>query len=101
MLEKARRSAPTNPEVLRAVASYYRDTGQYEEAVRILEDLHAERREHARGTGIFLRSGRQRASGRATIMAQRQAERHGISRSNSMPHKPCSMLGSSTKPRPC
>ncbi len=40
MLEKARRSAPTNPEVVRAVASYYRDTGQYEEAVRILEDLH-------------------------------------------------------------
>jgi tetratricopeptide (TPR) repeat protein len=40
MLEKARRSAPTNPEVVRAVASYYRDTGQYQEAVRILEDLH-------------------------------------------------------------
>jgi tetratricopeptide (TPR) repeat protein len=41
MLERARRSAPTNPEVLRAVASYYRDTGQYETAIRILEDLHA------------------------------------------------------------
>jgi tetratricopeptide (TPR) repeat protein len=26
--------------VLRAVASYYRDTGQYDEAIRILEDLH-------------------------------------------------------------
>ena len=41
MLERARRSAPANPEVLRAVASYYRDTGQYEEAIRILEDVHA------------------------------------------------------------
>ena len=41
MLERARRSAPTNPEVLRAVASYYRDTGQYDQAIRILEDLHA------------------------------------------------------------
>jgi tetratricopeptide (TPR) repeat protein len=41
MLENARRSAPTNPEVLRAVASYYRDTGQYDSAIRILEDLHA------------------------------------------------------------
>jgi tetratricopeptide (TPR) repeat protein len=41
MLERARRSAPTNPEVLRAVASYYRDTGQYQEAIHILEDLHA------------------------------------------------------------
>ena len=41
MLERARRSAPSNPEVLRAVASYYRDTGQYDEAIRILEDLHA------------------------------------------------------------
>ncbi len=41
MLERARNSAPTNPEVLRAVSSYYRDTGQYEMAIRILEDLHA------------------------------------------------------------
>jgi tetratricopeptide (TPR) repeat protein len=41
MLEKARRSAPTNPEVLRAVASYYRDTGHYDEAIRILEGLQA------------------------------------------------------------
>ena len=41
MLERARHSAPTNPEILRAVASYYRDTGEYDEAIRILEDLHA------------------------------------------------------------
>lgn len=41
MLEKARRSAPSNPEVVRAVASYYRDTGDYKSAVRMLEDLHA------------------------------------------------------------
>ena len=40
MLESARRSAPTNPDVVRAVASYYRDTGHYKEAVRALEDLH-------------------------------------------------------------
>ena len=39
MLENARRSAPTNPEVVRAVASYYRDTGHYEEAIHALEDL--------------------------------------------------------------
>lgn len=39
MLERARHSAPNNPEVLRAVASYYRDTGQYREAIRVLEDL--------------------------------------------------------------
>jgi len=41
MLERAQRSAPANPEVLRAVASYYRDMGQYDAAIRILEDLHA------------------------------------------------------------
>ncbi|MGO8794140.1 MAG: tetratricopeptide repeat protein, partial [Candidatus Sulfotelmatobacter sp.] len=41
MLENARRTAPQNPEVLRAVASYYRDTGQYQESIKILEDLHA------------------------------------------------------------
>ena len=41
MLEKARRAAPKNPEVLRAVASYYRDTGHYDQAIHILEDLQA------------------------------------------------------------
>jgi tetratricopeptide (TPR) repeat protein len=41
MLERARRSAPTNPEVVRAIASYYRDAGQYEEAIRVLGDLHS------------------------------------------------------------
>lgn len=41
MLEHARRTSPNNPEVLRAVASYYRDTGQYQESIKILEALHA------------------------------------------------------------
>ncbi len=41
MLESARRSAPNNPEVVRAVASYYRDTGHYDQAIHILEELHA------------------------------------------------------------
>jgi tetratricopeptide (TPR) repeat protein len=40
MLETARRSAPNNPEVLRAVASYYRDTGHYDQAIQVLEGLH-------------------------------------------------------------
>ena len=68
MLEKARHSAPNNPEVVRAVASYYRDTGQYQEAVHALEDLHSKDREHARGTGIFLCAGRQRPRGRRALM---------------------------------
>lgn len=41
MLDKALRSAPTNPEVVRAVASYYRDTGHYDDAVHLLENLQA------------------------------------------------------------
>jgi tetratricopeptide (TPR) repeat protein len=41
ILERARHSAPNNPEILRAVASYYRDTGHYDQAIRILADLHA------------------------------------------------------------
>ena len=41
MLERARKTAPSNPEVLRAVASYYRDTGHYAEAIKLLEGLHA------------------------------------------------------------
>jgi tetratricopeptide (TPR) repeat protein len=41
MLEHARRSAPSNPEVVRAVAAYYRDTGHYDQAIRALEDLHS------------------------------------------------------------
>ena len=39
MLERARSSAPENPEVLRAVASYYRDTGKYDEAIRVLQGV--------------------------------------------------------------
>jgi tetratricopeptide (TPR) repeat protein len=39
MLDRARQSEPNNPEVLRAVASYYRDTGKYDEAIHILEGL--------------------------------------------------------------
>ncbi len=39
MLERARQSAPNNPEVLRAVASYYRDNGQYDAAIKILKGL--------------------------------------------------------------
>jgi tetratricopeptide (TPR) repeat protein len=39
MLERARKSAPNNPDVVRAVASYYRDTGHYDEAIKALESL--------------------------------------------------------------
>ena len=39
MLERARQSAPKNPEVLRAVAAYYRDTGQYGPAIQILKGI--------------------------------------------------------------
>ena len=41
MLERARRSSPSNPEVLRAIAAYYRDTNNYEAAVRTLERVHS------------------------------------------------------------
>jgi len=39
MLERARQSAPTNPEVLRAVAGYYRDAGDYSSAIQLLQGL--------------------------------------------------------------
>lgn len=39
MLERARQSAPTNPEVLRAVAAYYRDTGDYQSSIQILKSV--------------------------------------------------------------
>jgi tetratricopeptide (TPR) repeat protein len=41
MLERARRSAPNSPEVVRAVASYYRDTGHYDQAIKALQSLHS------------------------------------------------------------
>ncbi|HEY3974150.1 MAG TPA: tetratricopeptide repeat protein [Candidatus Sulfotelmatobacter sp.] len=41
MLEKARRAAPNNPEIVRAIASYYRDIDQYDQAIRSLEELHS------------------------------------------------------------
>src|SRR5262249_53549595 len=37
MLERARQSAPTNPEVLRAVAGYCRDVGDYTTAIQVLQ----------------------------------------------------------------
>jgi tetratricopeptide (TPR) repeat protein len=38
-LDRARRSAPHDPEILRSVAAYYRDNGQYDDAVRLLRSL--------------------------------------------------------------
>lgn len=39
MLERARSKAPKNPEVLRAVAAYYRETGQYDLALQTLQSV--------------------------------------------------------------
>jgi tetratricopeptide (TPR) repeat protein len=39
MLERARQSAPANPEVLRAVAAYYRDSGDYQSSIQILKSV--------------------------------------------------------------
>jgi len=39
MLDRARTSAPRDPDVLRSVASYYRDTGQYDLAISTLKSL--------------------------------------------------------------
>ena len=39
LLERARRRAPHDPEVLRSIAGYYRETNQYDEAIRILTSL--------------------------------------------------------------
>jgi tetratricopeptide (TPR) repeat protein len=38
-LEKARSRAPKDPEILRAIAGFHRDAGEYEDALRILEAL--------------------------------------------------------------
>jgi len=39
MLDRARQSAPTDSEVLRAVAAFYRDTGQYASSVEVLKSI--------------------------------------------------------------
>ena len=39
LLEKARSRAPHDPEVLRSIAAYYRDSNQYDDAIRILTSL--------------------------------------------------------------
>jgi len=76
MLERARRSAPTNPEVLRAVASYYRDTGQYAEAIRILEDLQAKDAGTLAELGYsYALAGNLRAAARNYEVAARRAPR--------------------------
>ena len=42
LLERARARAPRDPEILRAVAAYYRDTGQYDKAVATLKSVPSE-----------------------------------------------------------
>src|SRR6266478_1170028 len=42
LLDRARSTAPRDPDVLRSVASYYRDTGQYDLAVATLKALSSE-----------------------------------------------------------
>ena len=99
MLERARHSAPDNPEVLRSVASYYRDTGQYAEAVRILEDL------HAKDAGTLAELGYSYALAGNTHAAARS---YGAAASRAPqdieiqldPRKPCSILGRWTKAKP-
>ena len=39
LLDRARNRAPKDPEVLRSVAAYYRETGQYDEAIATLKSL--------------------------------------------------------------
>ncbi|MGC2195664.1 MAG: tetratricopeptide repeat protein [Terriglobales bacterium] len=39
LLDRARSRAPKDPEVLRAVAAYYRDTGEYAQAIAILKSV--------------------------------------------------------------
>ncbi|MFZ0815237.1 MAG: tetratricopeptide repeat protein [Candidatus Sulfotelmatobacter sp.] len=76
MLDKARRSAPTNPEVLRAVASYYRDTGHYDDAIRTLEDLHAKDANTLAELGYtYALAGNPRASARSYAEAANRAPR--------------------------
>jgi tetratricopeptide (TPR) repeat protein len=38
-LEMARKRAPNNPEVLRSMAGFYRETGNYEDAIKILKGI--------------------------------------------------------------
>jgi len=42
LLERARSRAPRDPEVVRSVAAYYRDTGQYDLAISTLKSLPSE-----------------------------------------------------------
>jgi tetratricopeptide (TPR) repeat protein len=42
MLERARKTAPRDPDVARSVASYYRDTGEYREAIATLRSVPSE-----------------------------------------------------------
>jgi len=76
MMERARRSAPSNPEVLRAVASYDRDTGQYEAAIHILEALPAKDLSTLEDLGYsYALAGDAHAAARAYGMAASRAPR--------------------------
>lgn len=77
MLERARGSSPHNPEVLRAVASYYRDTGHYDEAIHILEDLHSKEPSTLAELGYsYVLAGNAHAAARAYAEAASRAPRN-------------------------
>ncbi len=42
MLDRARSTAPRDPDVLRSIASYFRDTGQYDLAISTLKSINSE-----------------------------------------------------------
>lgn len=42
LLERARKSAPRDPDVARSVAAYYRETGQYDQAIATLKSVPSE-----------------------------------------------------------
>src|ERR1700756_3602010 len=42
LLERARKTAPRDPDVARSVASYYRDSGEYDQAIAVLKSVPSE-----------------------------------------------------------
>ncbi len=76
MLEHARSAAPKNPEIVRAVASYYRDTGQYDSAIHLLEGLHSKDANTLAELGYsYALSGNTQASAQSYAIAASRAPR--------------------------
>ena len=86
-LNLAKRRAPNDPEVLRAVAGEYRDQGQYDQAIATLQAIPNKTVGRAGRTGLYLPARGEAAGSRGLVYATARRRRKETSISISVPRR--------------